>query len=45
MTSIIKADNISTVSGPGNITIPAGVKIIGTDQASFVARKQMIQYE
>jgi len=45
MTSIIKADNISTVSGSGNITIPTGVKIIGTDQASFVAPKQMIQYE
>ncbi len=45
MTSIIKADNISTVSGSGNITIPTGVKITGTDQASFVAPKQMIQYE
>ena len=45
MTSIIKADNISTVSGSGNITIPTGVKVVGTDQASFVAPKQMIQYE
>ena len=27
MTSIIKADNISTVSGSGNITIPTGVTL------------------
>ena len=51
MTSIIKADNISTVSGSGNINLstnmllPTGVTITGTDQASFVAPKQMIQYE
>ena len=45
MTSIIKADNISTVSGSGSITIPTGVKVVGTDQASFIAPKQMIQYE
>ena len=43
MTSIIKADNISTVSGSGNITIPTGVKVIGTDTASIVAPGQVIQ--
>ena len=43
MTSIIKADNISTVSGSGNITIPAGVKVVGTDVASIVAPGQIIQ--
>ena len=37
MTSLIKADNISTVSGSGNVTIPTGVKLIGTDNASIVA--------
>ena len=44
MTSIIKADNISTVSGSGNITIPTGVKVVGTDAASIVAPGQIIQF-
>ena len=43
MTSIIKADNISTVSGSGNITIPTGVKVIGTDSASIVAPGHVLQ--
>ena len=43
MTSIIKADNISTVSGSGNITIPAGVKVVGTDGGSIVAPGSIIQ--
>lgn len=43
MTSIIKADNISTVSGSGNITIPTGVKVVGTDSGSIVAPGQVIQ--
>ena len=43
MTSIIKADNISTVSGSGNITIPTGVKVIGTDTASIVSPGHAIQ--
>jgi len=43
MTSIIKADNISTVSGSGNITIPTGVKVIGTDAASIVSPGSAIQ--
>ena len=43
MTSIIKADNISTVSGSGNITIPTGVKVVGTDAASIVAPGHVIQ--
>ena len=43
MTSIIKADNISTVSGSGNITIPAGVKVIGTDNASIVSPGCILQ--
>ena len=43
MTSIIKADNISTVAGTGTITIPSGVKIVGTDAASIVAPGSIIQ--
>ena len=43
MTSIIKADNISTVSGSGNITIPTGVKVVGTDAGSIVAPGQVLQ--
>ena len=43
MTSIIKADNISTVSGSGNITIPTGVKVVGTDGASIVAPGHVVQ--
>ena len=43
MTSIIKADNISTVSGSGNITIPTGVKVIGTDAGSIAAPGQVLQ--
>ena len=43
MTSIIKADNISTVSGSGNITIPTGVKVVGTDAGSIVAPGHVIQ--
>ena len=43
MTSIIKADNISTVSGSGNITIPTGVKVVGTDTGSIVAPDQVVQ--
>ena len=49
MTSIIKADNISTVSGSGNInlntnmTLPTGVKITGTDSASVIAPDMVIQ--
>ena len=43
MTSIIKADNISTVSGSGNLTIPTGVKLVGTDNSSIVAPGMMIQ--
>jgi len=43
MTSIIKADNISTVSGSGNITIPAGVKVVGTDVASIYAPGHVVQ--
>ena len=43
MTSIIKADNISTVSGSGNVTIPTGVKLIGTDNASIVAPGHVLQ--
>ena len=43
MTSIIKADNISTVSGSGNITIPTGVKVVGTDSGSIVAPGQALQ--
>lgn len=43
MTSIIKADNISTVSGSGNITIPTGVKVVGTDSGSIVAPGQVVQ--
>ena len=44
MTSIIKADNISTVSGSGNITIPTGVKVVGTDAASIVAPGHVVQF-
>jgi len=49
MTSIIKADNISTVSGSGNInlntnmTLPTGVKVVGTDTGSIVAPGHVIQ--
>lgn len=43
MTSIIKADNISTVSGSGNITIPTSVKVVGTDSGSIVAPGLSIQ--
>ena len=43
MTSIIKADNISTVSGSGNITIPTGVKVVGTDTGSIAAPGHVIQ--
>ena len=43
MTSIIKADNISTVSGSGNITIPTGVKVVGTDMGSVVAPGHVVQ--
>ena len=43
MTSIIKADNISTVSGSGNITIPTGVSVVGTDAGSIVAPGHVIQ--
>ena len=43
MTSIIKADNISTVSGSGNITIPAGVKVVGADAASIYSPGNVIQ--
>ena len=43
MTSIIKADNISTVSGSGNITIPTGVKVVGTDGGSVVAPGHILQ--
>jgi hypothetical protein len=43
MTSIIKADNISTVSGSGNITIPTGVKVVGTDAGSIVAPGHVVQ--
>lgn len=43
MTSIIKANTISTVSGSGNITIPTGVKVVGTDSGSIVAPGQVIQ--
>ena len=43
MTSIIKADNISTVSGSGNITIPTGVSVVGTDAASIYAPGHIIQ--
>ena len=43
MTSIIKADNISTVSGSGNITIPTGVKVVGTDEGSVYAPGMTIQ--
>ena len=45
MTSIIKADNISTVSGSGNITIPTGVKVVGTDAASIVAPGHVVQVQ
>ena len=45
MTSIIKADNISTVSGSGNITIPTGVKVVGTDEGSIVAPGNVIQMQ
>ena len=43
MTSIIKANTISTVSGSGNITIPTGVKVVGTDSGSIVAPGQIVQ--
>ena len=43
MTSIIKADNISTVSGSGNITIPTGVKVVGTDSGSIVAPGHVVK--
>ena len=43
MTSIIKADNISTVSGSGSITIPTGVKVVGTDSGSIVAPGHVLQ--
>lgn len=49
MTSIIKADNISTVSGSGNIslntnmTLPTGVSIVGTDSGSIVAPGHVVQ--
>jgi hypothetical protein len=43
MTSIIKADNISTVSGSGNITIPTGVKVVATDAASIVSPGMVVQ--
>ena len=43
MTSIIKADNISTVSGSGNITIPTGVKVVGTDEGSIVSPGSVVQ--
>ena len=45
MTSIIKADNISTVSGSGNITIPTGVKVVGTDSASIYAPGMVVQMQ
>ena len=43
MTSIIKADNISTVSGSGSITIPTGVKVVGTDTGSVYAPGMAVQ--
>ena len=43
MTSIIKADNISTVSGSGNITIPTGVSVVGTDVGSIKAPGAILQ--
>lgn len=42
--STLYTDNIRA-NNASQITIPTGHKIIGTDQASFVAPKQMIQYE
>lgn len=45
MTSIIKADNISTVSGSGNITIPTGVKVVGTDATSVYAPGTVVNME
>ena len=43
MTSIIKADNISTVSGSGNIVVPTGVKVVGTDAGSILAPESVLQ--
>ena len=42
--STLYTDNIRA-NNASQITLPAGQKIVGTDQASFVAPKQMIQYE
>ena len=43
--SVEQLQGLAAGSTPNTVTIPTGQKIVGTDQASFVAPKQMIQYE
>lgn len=43
MTSILRADSISTVAGTGNISLQTGNKIISPDVGGIVAPGQVIQ--
>lgn len=43
MTSIIRADNISTVAGTGNISLNTGNKIVSPDVGGIVAPGMLIQ--
>lgn len=43
MTSIIRADNISTVAGTGNISLNTGNKIVSPDTGAIVAPGMVIQ--
>jgi len=43
MTSILRADNITTVAGTGNISLNAGNKIISPDVGGIVAPGTVIQ--
>lgn len=43
MSSTLKVDNISTTTGSGNITIPSGVTLTGTDNASIISPGTPIQ--
>lgn len=43
MTSILRADNITTVAGTGNISLNTGNKIVSPDVGAFVAPGMVIQ--
>ena len=43
MTSILRADNITTVAGTGNISLNTGNKIISPDVGGIVAPGQIVQ--